>query len=146
MKFWDASAIVPLLLTEAATASLQRLAAGDKEMLVWWATEVECASAIARLERDGALREEDAADAFDMLRRLAAGWHEVDASDTVREAAVRFLRVHSLRAADALQLAAAYIAAERRPPSLELITLDERLSGAARKEGFVVIDLSSGAI
>ena len=57
---------------------------------------------------------------------------------------MRFLRVHSLGAADALQLAATYIAAERRPPSLELITIDERLSSAARKEGFVVIDLSSG--
>lgn len=144
MKFWDASAIVPLLLTEAATSPLQRLAASDKEMLVWWATEVECASAIARLERDGALREEDASDAFDTLRHLADGWHEVDASDSVREAAVRFLRVHPLRAADALQLAAAFIAAERRPPSLELITLDERLNSAARKEGFVVIDLSLG--
>jgi hypothetical protein len=28
------------------------------------------------------------------LRRLADGWHEVDASDSGREAAVRFLRVH----------------------------------------------------
>jgi len=143
MKFWDASAVVPLLLTENGTAPLQRLIISDNEMLVWWATEVECASAIARLERDGALREEDATEAFATLRQLADGWHEVEASDSVREAAVRFLRVHPLRAADALQLAAAYIAAERRPPSLELITLDERLSSAARKEGFVVIDVAS---
>jgi predicted nucleic acid-binding protein len=57
---------------------------------------------------------------------------------------VRFLRVHSLRAADALQLAAAFIAAERRPPSLEVITLDERLADAARKEGFALVDLTTG--
>ena len=99
-------------------------------------SEVECASAIARLERDGALDEASAADAFDRLRELAAGWHEVEPGDTVREAAVRFLRVHPLRAADALQLASAFVAAERRPPSLELVTLDERLGAAARKEGF----------
>ena len=110
-------------------------------MRVWWATEVECASAIARLERDGALTAGDVTGAFDRLRRLADAWHEVDPSDTVREAAVRFLRVHALRAADALQLAAAFVAAERRPPSLEVITLDERLSAAARKEGFAVIDV-----
>lgn len=140
MKFWDASAVVPLLLTEVGTAPLQRLITDDNEMLVWWATEVECASAIARLERDGALREEDASEAFATLRQLADGWHEVEPSDGLREAAVRFLRVHPLRAADAFQLAAAYIAAERRPPSLELITLDERLGSAARKEGFVVIE------
>ena len=143
MRFWDASAIVPLLMTEGATRALQRFAAEDHEMLVWWATEVECASAIARLERDGALTDGDVTDAFDRLRRLAGGWHEVDPSDSLREAAVRFLRVHALRATDALQLAAAFVAAERRPPSLELITLDERLSSAARKEGFAVIDIGS---
>jgi len=72
------------------------------------------------------------------LRRLAHAWHEIDASDPIRETAVRLLRVHPLRAADALQLAAAYAAAERRPSSLEVVTLDDRLATAARKEGFVV--------
>lgn len=140
MKFWDASALVPLLMEEATTTAMQALAAKDRAMLVWWGTEVECASAIARLERDGALDESAAAKAFDRLKHLASGWHEVDASDAVRETAVRFLRVHPLRAADALQLAAAFVAAERRPPSLEVVTLDDRLAIAARKEGFVLID------
>jgi len=57
---------------------------------------------------------------------------------------MRFLRVHPLRAADALQLAAAFIAAEQRPASLEMITLDDRLAAAARKEGFAVIDVAAG--
>ena len=143
MKFWDASAIVPLLLAEPATETVQALARKDPAMLVWWATEVECASALARLERDEALDESAATQAFDRLKQVAGGWHEVDASDSVREAAVRFLRVHPLRAADALQLAAAFIAAERRPPSLEVVTLDDRLAVAARKEGFVVLDAPS---
>ena len=73
------------------------------------------------------------------LKRLAGGWHEVDPTDAVREAAVRLLRVHPLRAAGALQLAAAFVAAERRPSSLEVVTLDDRLAGAARKEGFVLV-------
>jgi hypothetical protein len=51
--------------------------------------------------------------------------------------------VHPLRAVDALQLAAAFIAAERRPSSLEVVTLDDRLAGAARKEGFVLIEVPS---
>jgi predicted nucleic acid-binding protein len=143
MRFWDASAIVPLLIAETATAALQAMAAENRAMLVWWATEVECASAIARLERDGALDQAAAIEAFDRLQRLADGWHEVDPSDGIREAAVRFLRVHPLRAADALQLAAAFVAAERRPSSLEIITLDERLVAAARKEGFAMIELST---
>jgi uncharacterized protein len=145
MRFWDASAIVPLLMTEASTRQLQALAARDPAMLVWWGTEVECASAIARLEREDSLDEPAVTQAFDRLRQLTGGWHEVDPSDTVREAAVRFLRVHPLRAADALQLAAAFVAAERRPASLELITLDDRLAAAARKEGFALIDVSSTA-
>jgi predicted nucleic acid-binding protein len=143
MKFWDASAIVPLLMMEAATRTTLALAAKDPAMLVWWATQVECASAIARLERDGALDSSAVTHAFDRLRHLAGGWHEVDPSDAVREAAVRFLRVHPLRAADALQLAAAFVAAERRPSSLEVVTLDERMAVAARKEGFAVIEVPS---
>jgi len=143
MKFWDASAIVPLVLTEPTTKAVRTLAEKDPTMIVWWATEVECASAIARLECDDALDDAAATQAFQRLRQLAQTWHEVDASDPIREAAVRFLRVHPLRAADALQLAAAFIAAERRPSSLEVVTLDERLAGAARKEGFAVIAIPS---
>lgn len=143
MKFWDASAIVPLLMTETTTKTVQVLAEKDPTMLVWWATEVECASAIARLERDGALDDAAMTQAFDRLKLLAHSWHEVDPSDPVREAAVRFLRVHPLRTADALQLAAAFVAAERRPSSLEVVTLDDRLAAAARKEGFVLIEVPS---
>jgi predicted nucleic acid-binding protein len=143
MKFWDASAIVPLLLAETTTKTAQALVEHDAAMLVWWATHVECASAIARLERDGALDEPGITQAFDRLKQLAHAWHEVDPSDSIREAAVRFLRVHPLRAADALQLAAAFIAAEGRPSSLDVVTLDDRLAAAARKEGFAVIEMSA---
>jgi predicted nucleic acid-binding protein len=139
MKFWDASAVVPLLVREAATDPVSTLAVADPIMLVWWGTPVECVSAIARLERDAAIDAGAASEALDRLRRLADGWHEVEAGEGVREAAIRFLRVHVLRAADALQLAAAFVAAERRPPQLELVTLDDRLAAAARKEGFVVL-------
>jgi predicted nucleic acid-binding protein len=143
MRFWDASAIVPLLMTESTTKTVEALVEKDPTMVVWWASEVECASAIARLERDGALDEAAATQAYYRLRQLAHVWNEVDPSDPVREAAVRFLRVHPLRAADALQLAAAFIAAERRPASLEVVTLDDRLAAAARREGFVLIETPS---
>ncbi len=142
MKFWDASAIVPLLVNEETTWRLQAVAAKDSAMLVWWASPVECISALARLERDGALDPPTMTLAVHRLRQLSSGWHEIDASDEIRETAARFLRVHPLRAADALQLAAAFAAAERRPASLEIVTLDDRLADAARKEGFAVLDLT----
>ena len=141
MRFWDASAIVPLLIAEALTRRLQALAVKDPDMLVWWGSEVECVSALVRLERDETLDPQAALLAFHRLKQLADGWHVIDPSDIVRETAMRFLRVHALRAADAFQLAAAFIAAEQRPSSLELITLDDRLAGAARKEGFAVVDI-----
>ncbi len=143
MKFWDTSALVPLLVAEASTARVQAIAAKDPTMFVWWGSEVECVSALARLDREGVLDELTVSLALDRLRQLASTWQEIAASDALREAAVRFVRVHPLRAADALQLAAAYLASERRPSSLELVTLDERLATAARKEGFTVTGVQS---
>jgi predicted nucleic acid-binding protein len=143
MKFWDASAVVPLLVAEPATSSVQRILTDDPVVLVWWGTAVECASALARLEREGALKEEAGDAAFERLKLFETAWHEVEASEAVRETALRFLRVHPLRSADALQLAAAFVASERRPPSLEIVTLDDRLMAAARKEGFRLAGIAS---
>jgi uncharacterized protein len=142
VKFWDSSAIVPLLIAEASTPRLQALAAEDPAMLVWWGSEVECASALARLERELSIDGSAIAAAFSRLGQLKVAWHEINPSDAVRETAARFLRVHPLRAADALQLAAAFAAAEGRPGSLEFITLDDRLCLAARKEGFAVVEIA----
>ncbi len=138
MKFWDSSALVPLCVEETATDAAMALAQSDPQLAAWWITPVECASALARLEREGALSRDEAADAFGRLDRLAASLIEVEPRDEIREVARRLLRVHALRAADALQLAAAYLVAERRPPTLEIITLDDRVRQAALKEGFVV--------
>ena len=101
--------------------------------------EIECVSALARLELAGALDRTRAALAFDRLAELGEGWHEIEPSEIVRESAMRFLRVHPLRAADALQLGAAFAVAEGRPSSLQVLTLDERLANAARKEGFAMV-------
>jgi predicted nucleic acid-binding protein len=138
LKFWDSSAIIPLTVTEASTDAVRAIAEGDPVMCVWWATEVECASALARLEREGALTEAATAVALERLDLLAESWNEVQPVAAVRGAARRLLRVHTLRAADALQLGAAVVAAEGQPASLEIVTLDERLASAARREGFAV--------
>ena len=66
-------------------------------------------------------------------------WAEVQPSDQLRAVATRLLRVHVLRAADALQLAAALTAAERQPASLEIVTFDERLALVAEREGLRVV-------
>jgi uncharacterized protein len=111
---------------------------------VWWGSQVECVSAVLRVKREAALDPRGVVLAFDWLRQLAVGWHEVDPSDIDRGTATRFLRVHPLRAGDALQLAAAFIAAEQRPASLEVIALDERLASADHQEGFTVVEIAPG--
>jgi predicted nucleic acid-binding protein len=141
MRFWDSSALVPLLAAEARTRAVQTMYARDTDAVVWWGTPVECASAIARLERDGALSAAGATESFSRLDALAMSWMHVEPSDEIRESARRFLRVHPLRAADALQLAAALAAAERRPSTLTVVTCDDRLRAAASKEGFVLEDV-----
>jgi predicted nucleic acid-binding protein len=138
LRFWDSSAVIPLTVTEASTDGILATAEQDPVMCVWWATEVECVSALARLERDGALTDTGMRGALERLDLLAESWNEVQPVAAVRTAARRLLRVHALRAADALQLAAAVVAAEGQPASLEVVTLDERLAAAARREGFTV--------
>ena len=139
MRFWDSSALVPLLVAEpaspAVTAELER----DQGIVAWWATAVECMSALARLERDGSLPAPSMGDAVRRLDALASGWQEVQPVGLVRQVAIRLLRVHPLRTADALQLAAAAVAAEDHPSTMPFVTLDERLAQAAEREGFPVV-------
>jgi hypothetical protein len=139
VKFWDTSALVPLLVTEEATKAVAALHAADPVAVVAWTTVVECGSALARAEHEGLLATDQALAAFARLDALAVTWHEVEPSNDLRDLARRLLRVHRLRAGDAIQLAAATLAAERRPATLTFVTLDERLEATAGKEGFSVV-------
>ncbi len=139
MRFWDTSAIVPIIFDEPSSAKVRALADDGIGLLVWWATGVECVSAIARRERGGDLEREAYGDALAFLDRLADGWSEVPPSDRIRDAARRIVSVHELRAADAFQLAAARAASDGQPASLPFVTLDDRLALAARREGFAIL-------
>jgi predicted nucleic acid-binding protein len=138
LRFWDSSALVPLLVLEKETARMRELYLEGEDVLVWWTTVVECASAVARLERDDALAADDTTRSLERLVGLASSWHTIEPVESVRETATRLLRVHDLRAADALQLAAALLAAEGSPRTLPFLCLDRRLVVAAQREGFPV--------
>ena len=136
MIFWDSSAVVPLLVREPASDTAAAIIEADTAMIVWWATPIECLSAIARRESDGTLSSADADAARRGIDRLGNSWNEVLPSDQVRERAGRLLRTHNLRAADALQLAAAITWARGRPRAHAIFTLDSGMADAGRKEGF----------
>jgi uncharacterized protein len=138
MRFWDSSALVPLLVGEPASDAVMREYELDPEIVAWWSTEAECVSALARLEREGSLSAASMSAALVRLTGLVGSWREVQPVTAVRTTAIRLLRVHPLRTADALQLAAAIVASEDHPDTLQLVTLDERLAQAAEREGFHV--------
>jgi hypothetical protein len=108
-------------------------------IVTWWGSRVECDSSIARLEREGHLAAPEVAISLSRLDSLASNWQEIQPADVLRQTARRLLRSHPLRAADALQLASAILAAEGRPATLEFVCFDVRLSAAAQREGFRVL-------
>ncbi len=142
MRFWDSSAVVPLLVPQPATKAVEALLEADSGMLVWWGTPVECISALARLERERLLSPGDVGAAQKRLYVLAQGWHEVQPHVKVRASAERLLRVHPLRAADALQLAAALEVAVAA--TVAFVCLDRTVGDAAAREAMSVIDGGAG--
>ena len=138
MNFWDTSAIVAMLAGEGLAPVARRVHEGDERMAVWWGTVVECAAAVARRERENALRPDQATDLLGRVDSLAAYWHEVQPDRRIRALARRLLRVHPLKAADGLQLAAALAFAEDDPSGVGFVSFDTRLNDAAAREGFVL--------
>jgi predicted nucleic acid-binding protein len=139
MKYWDSSAIIPLCLEEPVSEKVRNLAKKDGDLIVWWATRVECASAMARRRREGRLTSPEERNARAALSALAEEWSEIQPTEPVRRRAERLLMVHSLRAADVFQLAAALIWSEEKTSGSELVCLDQNLRESALKEGFIVL-------
>ncbi len=138
MRFWDSSAIVPLCLKERASEAIKSLVKDDEDIVVWWVTYIECLSALSRRQREGVLTPGDAGKARAVLSALAAAWSEVQPTEMVRVRAERLLSIHPLRAAGALQLAAALVWAHETPRGLEFVCLDQNLRESSLKEGFSI--------
>lgn len=139
MRYWDSSALVALLVAEPESARRFELLQQDPSVVTWWGSQIECASALNRLHREGALDARQLDQSLDQLRLLAATWLEIRPTQRVRNRAMRLLRVHRLRGADAVQLAAALTASREDPATLDIVCSDSRLSEAARREGFAVL-------
>jgi predicted nucleic acid-binding protein len=139
MRFWDSSALLPLIVQQPLSQEVERWMAGDTAVVAWTLTPVELVSALRRLVRDGALAEQAARDAEEVLRDLVGRAHIVSDVERVKALAIRVLRVHALRAADALQLGAALAWSDGHTEGAILHTFDRRLADAASREGFRII-------
>ncbi len=142
MRYWDTSALVCLVIRQPASRAARRLQRQDPEIGTWCLSEVEIRSALCRLTREGQLTAEGLASAWQQTQQLFRTVAVVDALDPVKLRASRLLALHSLRAADALQLGAALTIAADDPTGWELVCFDARLAGAAQREGFRVLSHS----
>ena len=140
MKFWDTSALVPLIVDEPATPVMRGILARDRDVVVWMLTSVELLSTLGRLGRASGEALSDVLpgarlDAMDLFKR----WVAVTHVEGVRRRAERLVGVHPLSAADAMQLGAALLVSGDRPETLDFVTLDQPLGRSAQLEGFRVI-------
>ena len=136
--FWDASAIVPLCCSQPATSHGRSVLRELRRMVVWWGTSVEARSALARLVREGALSDSERATSVKSLDRLRRSWDEVQPSEKVRSLAEDLPDRYGIRAADAVQLAAALVWCRERPRGRPFICFDDDLARAASEAGFAV--------
>lgn len=140
--FWDTSALVPLCCFQPQSAQARQVARTYSRQVVWWGTVIEAVSSLHRLTREATLSDDQSRQAFARLDYLRNHWNEIQPTEEVRDRAERLLRIHKLRAADALQLAAALVWCVDRPRGRTLIGADGNLSEAAAAEGFTIIRLS----
>lgn len=139
VTFWDTSACLPLLIREPSSPALLDLHGQLDVILIWTLTPVEVASSIFRLVRETKISIQEGERAYGVWQDLMGEMSLVRDVEMVKQRAIRLLRIHSLRAADALQLAAALVACSDLTSGHTLVTLDEKLAQAALKEGFRVL-------
>jgi predicted nucleic acid-binding protein len=111
---------------------------GKYGIAVWWATHVEIASALAQLLRQQEIDAIEYAHGKRQADGLANLWRVIAPSDGIAIQARVLLESYALRAADALQLAAALEWCEGKPQGNVFLTFDKRLREAAGLAGFTL--------
>jgi predicted nucleic acid-binding protein len=106
--------------------------------VVWWATPVEIASALARLLRMKQLDPSAWNKARKLAKRLFDSWFVIQPSDALRAKSIQLVDHYDLRAADSFQLAAALEWCEDAPQGRIFLTTDQKLRQAALLNGFDV--------
>ena len=138
MRYWDASALVPLVVAESDSDLVRTWLSDDDRIVTWTWTRTEIVSAIERRARQGSLSRQQRREALGRFEAFAGSWDEVTEVLAVRVRANALLARHPLRAADAGQLGAALLVQEQLAGTLEFVCLDDRLSSAAELEGLSV--------
>jgi predicted nucleic acid-binding protein len=136
MRFWDSSALVPLLVREPASGALAGLHREDPQVVVAWTATIECASAFVRKHRERMISDAQLARLLRRIAELAVHWNVSEPNAELRNNAERLVARHALKAGDAIQLASA---AGVLSAGGEFVCLDRRLALAATSEGLRVV-------
>ena len=138
--FWDASAIMAVILEEPRSETIISFFKKDMEgMAAWWGTKVECHSSISRLRRMEIISDDGKESAVEILSRIQMKLTEIFPSEEIRDEAIGLIHKHPLKTGDTLQLASALIWADHHPAGKQFVCLDDRLRKAAALEGFTLI-------
>lgn len=135
LAFWDTSALVPLCAHQGITPRVVALYR-SYGVVVWWATPVEIASALRRLVRMKQLASEDWTTSRRLALDLSQSWRVVQPSKSLQSRATQLVDHYDLKAADALQLAAALEWCENLPQGKVFLAADQKLREAAVLSGF----------
>ncbi len=139
MSFWDSSALLPLIIREPSSKKMLDLKEDTDFILTWTLTPVEIISTLCRLQRMDQIDMVGFEKALKSWKNLEEGIYLIKDIEAVKRRANRLLRIHPLKAADALQLASALIACSDVTSQHFFISLDKQLNQAAAKEGFNVL-------
>lgn len=140
MRYWDASALVPLIIEEPSTELVRGWLEADSDVVTWAWTRVEITGAVERRSREGTLSRAQRRQVLERLNQFASTWDEITEVLAVRSKASLLLARHPLRAADAGQLGAALLLEDQLGGgSLTFACLDDRLSQAAELEGLTTL-------
>jgi predicted nucleic acid-binding protein len=135
--FWDSSALIPLCVQQLQTPSSEALYT-HYGVTVWWFTQVEIISGLTRLLRMREIDGTEFVEGKQVAQAMAMIWTAVKPSANIEREARALLELYPLRAADALQLAAALEWCEGKPKGQVFLTFDQRLGEAAAKAGFTL--------
>jgi predicted nucleic acid-binding protein len=135
LAFWDTSALVPLCAHQGITPRVVALYR-SYGVVVWWTTPVEIASALRRLVRMKQLTPDDWTVSRRLALELAETWRVIHPSNSLRAGAIQLVDRYDLKAADALQLAAALEWCEKIPQGKVFLAADQKLRETAVLSGF----------
>lgn len=142
MLYWDTSALFAFHFSEKKSADLRKLIAsqGSSSAYTSVITPLELESAIQRRLSDRTLnlREADSARLFGIEFRKKAFLIPLDQNGL--DTALHLQKIYGLRPGDAIQLSSARLGTDN-PSRVIFLSLDDKLTEAAKREGFQVLSI-----